>query len=171
MPDCWRIILRVPAEVPEHEAMDDAWILARLQAVLPSWRHLPGVVGKDIYGVSRRMASRYRQGHAYLMGDAAHITNTRGGMNMNCGIHDAAALASAIVRALNDGNPGLVDDASDERFRIATTMLLPRTERSGSGGKAWTDTLRDTAAKKDAARAYLRTAAMMDMLDRSDAHA
>ena len=171
MPDCWRIIIRVPAEVPAEEAMEDGWILARLRSVLPWWPRMPGVLGKDSYGVSRHVASRMRQGRAYLIGDAAHITNTRGGMNMNCGIHDAAALAGAIVSGLREDRPELVDAASDERCRVATAMLLPRTDRSVAGGQAWSDTLRRTAATADASRAYLRTAAMMDMLDRGERHA
>ena len=42
-----------------------------------------------IYGVAKRVATRYRDGRVLLAGDSAHVTNTRGGMNMNCGMHDA----------------------------------------------------------------------------------
>ena len=100
MADCWRIILRVPEATPDEEAMDAAWILSRFQAVLPGCADLPDVDGLDVYRASRRVASSFRQGRAYLIGDAAHVTSTRGGMNMNCGIHDAAALAPAIAAAM-----------------------------------------------------------------------
>ncbi len=170
MPDCWRIILRVPKEVSDEQAMDEAWILSRFQAVLPSCTRLPGVVRKDIFGASRRVASRFRHGRVYLAGDAAHLTNTRGGMNMNCGIHDAAALAEALTVALQQGDTMAVDAVSDERHRIATEYLIPRTDRNVSAGPAWTEMLRATAARADAALVYLRTVAMLDMLDRSTIH-
>ena len=162
MPDCWRIIVRVPEDTSDDVAMDEAWILARIQAVLPGCDRLPRVVHKDIYGVSRRVASRFRVGRVYLAGDAAHVTNTRGGMNMNCGIHDAAALS----RALAADRPGQADQASDERHRIATELLIPRTDRHVTQDAAWTRHLRATASCKPSALAYLRTTAMLDMLDR-----
>ena len=159
MPDCWRIILRVPKEVDDEAAMQEGWMFSRFQAVLPALTRLPTVIGKDVYGASRRVASRFRQGRVYLMGDAAHVTNTRGGMNMNCGVHDAVALARAVVA-------GGLDAAADERHRVATEELIPRTDRNVAGGPAWTDTLAETARDPEAARAYLRTAAMLDMLER-----
>lgn len=159
MRECWRIILRVPGEIPEAVALDEAWIADRFAAVLPGVP-LPRVLGKDTYGASRRVAPRFREGRAVLMGDAAHVTSTRGGMNMNCGIHDAAALAAAIA----DG--GDVRAAAEARHDIAVRCLLPRTDRTVSGGAEWTAHLRETARDPRAAAAYLHGAAMLDMLDR-----
>jgi 2-polyprenyl-6-methoxyphenol hydroxylase-like FAD-dependent oxidoreductase len=170
MPECWRIILRVPQAVSDEAAMEPSWMLDRLQAVLPECRALPTVMGKDVYGASRRVASRFCQGRVALIGDCAHVTNTRGGMNMNCGIHDAAALAAAIIAALPRDDGALIAAAAAARHRVATEMLIPRTDRNVSGGPAWTDSLRHTAADKVARRAYLRTAAMLDMLDRNPPH-
>jgi 2-polyprenyl-6-methoxyphenol hydroxylase-like FAD-dependent oxidoreductase len=163
MADCWRIILRVPEHTPELEAMDAAWIRSRFQAVLPGGK-LPSIAGRDVYGASRRVAASFRQGRIYLIGDAAHVTSTRGGMNMNCGIHDAAALARAIV-------DGTMDAAADERRRVATEALIPRTDRSVSGGDEWRAKLREMAGDDRASAAYLRRSAMLDMLDRAPAHA
>ena len=165
MPECWRIILRVPKETSDGEAMDHGWILSRLQAVLPDCERLPTVAGMDVYGASRRVASAFQQGRVILIGDAAHITSTRGGMNMNCGIHDASALAHALVTR----DPAVIDRAVQARHRVATEQLIPRTDRSVSGGQAWMDILRDTAADPAASTAYLRTAAMLDMLERNHA--
>ena len=171
MADCWRIILRVPAEVPDEQAMDEDWILGRFRAVLPDCTRLPAVAGKDIYGASRRVAASFGHGGAYLMGDAAHVTSTRGGMNMNCGIYDAVALAQAVVAALRGGGTALVDALAVERRRVATDMLLPRTDRTVSGGSAWPEQLARTARSPADAVAYLRTAAMLDMAPRAPAHA
>ena len=150
--------------------MDEAWILARFQDALPAATRLPTVIGKDIYSVSRRVAGRFREGRTYLAGDAAHVTNTRGGMNMNCGFHDGAAVGRAIARALRANDQSLADAASDERHRVANEHLIPRTDRNVTGGPAWAETLRQTARDPAAARAYLRTSAMLDMLSREPAN-
>ena len=169
MADCWRIILRVPAETEDTEAMDPGWILKRFQAVLPQCDRLPEISGLDVYRASRRVATSFRRDRAYLIGDAAHVTNTRGGMNMNCGIHDAAALASAIAASVSD--PRSVDAVADRRRAVATEALIPRTDRSVSGGAAWTESLRGIARNRAAAVAYLQRSAMLDMLERSHVHA
>lgn len=163
MPDCWRIILRVPKEVDDADALRSDWILARLQEVMPHCERVPHVVMQDIYGVARRVADRNRQGRVLLAGDALHITNTRGGMNMNCGIHDAWALARAIADAPPGGEDAAVEAAANERLRVSREMLIPRTDRNVAGGAAWLDRIRTMAASPSETAAYLRTAAMLDM--------
>ncbi|HEV2909346.1 MAG TPA: NAD(P)/FAD-dependent oxidoreductase [Candidatus Eremiobacteraceae bacterium] len=163
MPDCWRIILRVPKEIDDEQALDPAWILPRLREVMPHIDRLPNVLMKDVYGVSKRVAARYHDSRVILAGDSAHVTNTRGGMNMNCGIHDAYAIAGAIARAVNGGDPAIVKAAADERRRVATQMLIPRTDRNVTGGPAWLEQVRAMAASTAKALAYLRTTAMLDM--------
>ena len=162
MPDCWRIILRVPREVDDAQALDPDWIFARLREVMPHIERLPSVLMKDVYGVSKRVATRYRDGRVLLAGDSAHVTNTRGGMNMNCGMHDAYAITRAIIQA-NGGDSRLVEEAADERRRVATQMLIPRTDRNVAGGDAWLDHVRETASDREKAVALLRTTAMLDM--------
>lgn len=162
MPDCWRIILRVPRDVDDAQALDPDWILARLREVMPHIERLPAVVMKDVYAVSKRVATRYRDGRVLLAGDSAHVTNTRGGMNMNCGMHDAYALTRAIVEATgNDAR--IVEDASDERRRVATQMLIPRTDRNVAGGDAWLSQVREMARDRAKTVSHLRTTAMLDM--------
>jgi len=163
MPDCWRIILRVPKEIDDERALDPEWILPRLRDVMPRIERLPNVLMKDVYGVSKRVAARYRDSRVILAGDSAHVTNTRGGMNMNCGIHDAYAIAGLIVEALRGGDSALVEKAADERRRVATQMLIPRTDRSVAGGPAWLEQVRAMAASTAKTVSYLRTTAMLDM--------
>ena len=161
MPDCWRIILRVPKEVDDAQALDPDWILARLREVMPGIDRLPSVLMKDVYGVSKRVATRYREGRVLLAGDSAHVTNTRGGMNMNCGMHDAFALTRAIVAS--NGDARAVDEASDERRRVATQMLIPRTDRNVAGGHEWLAHVREMANDRAKTVSHLRTTAMLDM--------
>jgi len=162
MPDCWRIILRVPRDVDDAQALDPDWIFTRLREVMPNIDRLPSVLMKDVYGVSKRVATRYREGRVFLAGDSAHVTNTRGGMNMNCGMHDAYALTRAIIEA-SGGDARLVEDASDERRRVATQMLIPRTDRNVAGGDAWLLQVREMADDREKTVSHLRTTAMLDM--------
>jgi 2-polyprenyl-6-methoxyphenol hydroxylase-like FAD-dependent oxidoreductase len=98
-----------------------------------------------------------------LAGDSAHVTNTRGGMNMNCGIHDAFALTQAIASCIESADTSPVEAAADERRRVATQMLLPRTDRNVAGGEAWLAHIRALASDAAQRKAYLRTSAMLDM--------
>jgi 2-polyprenyl-6-methoxyphenol hydroxylase-like FAD-dependent oxidoreductase len=160
MPECWRIIIRVPPETPDAAALDDSWILARLRDCLPAWDRVPATVHRDVYSASRHLAERFHAGRAFLTGDAAHLTNTRGGMNMNAGIHDAWVIAQALLA----GGVPAAQAAAEARHRVARDMLLPRTDRSVSGGEGWLERVRATAADPDAARAFLREGAMLDMV-------
>ena len=130
---------------------------------MPDCKRLPAQKMKDVYGVARRVAARYREGRVVLIGDSAHITNTRGGMNMNCGLHDAFAMAPAIAQALHDGDHDGVARAADERRRVATDMLIPRTDRNVNGGEAWLEQVERMAADPAKRVAHLRATAMLDM--------
>ena len=53
------------------------------------------------YQVHHRVASRFREGRAFLLGDAAHIHSPVGGQGMNTGIGDAVNLAWKIAAVLH----------------------------------------------------------------------
>ena len=168
MPDCWRIIVRVPGDVPDETALQQDWFFERIQEVMPSWMPPPGVAGRDVYTASRRVASDFHKGRVFLAGDAAHVTNTRGGMNMNAGIHDVQAITRAMIKAFAGAGQASVAAAAIERKRVAEDMLIPRTDRNITGGDNWLAKIRELASDPAASADYLATAAMLDMLDRSE---
>jgi 2-polyprenyl-6-methoxyphenol hydroxylase-like FAD-dependent oxidoreductase len=100
-----------------------------------------------------------------LIGDAVHLTNTKGGMNMNCGIHDAYAVASSIIRELQSSFQGteMFEAVLSERLRFARDVLLPRTDKNVTGMEDWLEFISNAAADPAKARAYLLTSAMIDM--------
>ena len=53
------------------------------------------------YRVHHRVAHRFREGRAYLLGDAAHIHSPVGGQGMNTGIGDAVNLAWKVAAVLS----------------------------------------------------------------------
>jgi 2-polyprenyl-6-methoxyphenol hydroxylase-like FAD-dependent oxidoreductase len=163
MPDCWRIIFRVPAGMADEAALDEDRIRAEVARFLPAPPGGIPVGATDVYAVSHGVAASYRRGRVLLAGDAAHLTNTRGGMNMNCGLHDAAALGAALVVAAARGDEAALDAYAGERRRVAVEELVPRTDRTVRGGTAWLAEVAALARDPGATRTYLRSAAMLDM--------
>lgn len=76
------------------------------------------------YRVHHRVAGRFREGRAFLLGDAAHIHSPVGGQGMNTGIGDAVNLAWKLAAVLNDGAAeGLLDTYEAERIRFARRLV------------------------------------------------
>jgi 2-polyprenyl-6-methoxyphenol hydroxylase-like FAD-dependent oxidoreductase len=94
-----------------------------------------------------------------LVGDSAHVTTTRGGMNMNAGIHDAAVIATALARS-----PEHVAGAAGERLAAARDVLLPRTHDTLEQPGARLQRVRALQREPQARREFLRRGAMLDMV-------
>lgn len=76
------------------------------------------------YRVHHRVADRFRQGRAFLLGDAAHIHSPVGGQGMNTGIGDAVNLAwklAAVVRGRSA--PAILDTYEPERIAFARRLV------------------------------------------------
>lgn len=164
MPDCWRIILRVTAGVSEQLALDGNWRRERLRRFFSmSDLRESDFVSTDIFAVSRAIAGENRAGRVFLVGDAAHLTNTRGGMNMNCGIHDAYAIAGALIDTLKGGSESMLGRRAEERHEIARNELIPRTDRRVAGAGDWLREVRERAGDPHKSREFLRSASMLDI--------
>lgn len=163
MPDCWRIIIRVPPHLEEEQVSSPAWYGPIIDEFLPQCVGRMEVLGTDIYGASKMICDTNAVGRIGLIGDAVHLTNTRGGMNMNCGFHDAYAVAGALADALKHKQTGLFHAALQERLRVARDVLLPRTDKNVTGKDDWLAFIETAAAHPDTARAYLLTSSMLDM--------
>ncbi len=160
----WRILFRIPAGQSDEAALEDRHIRSLLQETFGSDGRSMPIVWKDVYAASRRVAERYYDGRIVLAGDAAHVSNTRGGMNMNCGIHDAYALVEAAARILN----GATDERELEgyawnRQRVAKEHLIPLSDRAVSTGAARLAEMQAVAADPVAARAYLAASSLLDV--------
>jgi 2-polyprenyl-6-methoxyphenol hydroxylase-like FAD-dependent oxidoreductase len=76
------------------------------------------------YHVHHRVASRFREGHVFLLGDAAHVHSPVGGQGMNTGIGDAVNLAWKLAAVLNNGAAeGLLESYEPERIRFAQRLV------------------------------------------------
>jgi 2-polyprenyl-6-methoxyphenol hydroxylase-like FAD-dependent oxidoreductase len=82
------------------------------------------------YHVHHRVAERFREGRAFLLGDAAHVHSPVGGQGMNTGIGDAVNLAWKLAAVLNGGAAeGLLDTYEPERIGFAR-RLVATTDRA-----------------------------------------
>lgn len=161
MPEVWRLIFRVPPEMTDADAMEEAHVRARIARFLPGQDRLE-IAGQDVYGVKRAMAVAYRAGRVLLAGDAAHLTNTRGGMNMNAGIHDAMTLAATLDRVLGGAPDRLLPDWAEARLRVVREALLPRSEGRVAADPA-AEVARMAALTPGQALVWAREASMLDM--------
>jgi 2-polyprenyl-6-methoxyphenol hydroxylase-like FAD-dependent oxidoreductase len=82
------------------------------------------------YRVHHRVASRFRVGRAFLLGDAAHIHSPVGGQGMNTGIGDAVNLAWKLAMVLEGrAEASLLDTYEPERIAFAQ-RLVASTDRA-----------------------------------------
>ena len=76
------------------------------------------------YHVHHRVAARFREGRAFLLGDAAHVHSPVGGQGMNTGIGDAVNLAWKLAAVLNGGAAdSLLDTYEPERIGFARRLV------------------------------------------------
>ena len=76
------------------------------------------------YHVHHRVADHFRNGRAFLLGDAAHIHSPAGGQGMNTGIGDAINLAWKLKAVLAGGAPDkLLDSYEVERIAFARRLV------------------------------------------------
>lgn len=81
------------------------------------------------YRVHHRVTDRFRQGRAFLLGDAAHIHTPVGGQGMNTGIGDAINLAWKLKAVLDGASERLLDSFETER-RAFALRLVQTTDRA-----------------------------------------
>ncbi|MFC0409742.1 FAD-dependent monooxygenase [Roseomonas elaeocarpi] len=76
------------------------------------------------YRVHHRVTDHFRQGRAFLLGDAAHVHSPAGGQGMNTGISDAINLAWKLAAAVKGRAPdSLLDSYEVERQGFARTLV------------------------------------------------
>jgi len=75
------------------------------------------------YGMSARLADRYRDGRVFLAGDAAHTHPPTGGQGLNTSVQDAYNLGWKLAAVLRGAPASLLDSYEQERRPIAAGML------------------------------------------------
>ncbi len=172
VPGLWRVMFPTRPDESDDEVLSDASVERRLQRVLPTGRPFP-VRHRTLYPVHQRVAARYRQGRAFLAGDAAHINNPLGGMGMNGGIHDGYNLAARLVRVWHEEAPDSeLDGYERQRRPIAleyanvhsTRNKLNLESRDSKQQREFRRIMRETAADPGKSYEYLLRISMIASL-------
>jgi 2-polyprenyl-6-methoxyphenol hydroxylase-like FAD-dependent oxidoreductase len=121
--------VRDDAEQPEDLSWNDVskrvieWLPIKVERV--NWF--------STYRVHHRVADHFGKGHAFLLGDAAHIHSPVGGQGMNTGIGDAVNLAWKLAAVLHGkSDASLLDSYEPERIAFAR-RLVATTDRAFTG--------------------------------------
>jgi 2-polyprenyl-6-methoxyphenol hydroxylase-like FAD-dependent oxidoreductase len=76
-------------------------------------------------GVNSRQADRYRSGHVFLVGDAAHVHSAVGGPGLNLGMQDVLNLGWKLAAAVHGWAPaGLLDTYESERRPAGERVIM-----------------------------------------------
>lgn len=134
MSDGWRFVLR-PSLSEVHQATENTFWARQCLAdsfadlVPPCW-WFSHPAKRDSYNVVQRYVSNRRVKRVFVLGDAAHATNTRGGLNMNFGLLEAYSLASCF---LSDAGIDVLERWNVLWSRLTYSVLMERTAQLISG--------------------------------------
>jgi 2-polyprenyl-6-methoxyphenol hydroxylase-like FAD-dependent oxidoreductase len=120
-------------EDAEHQQENLSWDDVSKSVI--EWLHIDvaRVNWFSTYRVHHRVADRFCEGRAFLLGDAAHIHSPVGGQGMNTGIGDAVNLAWKLAAVLHGrAKPAILDSYEPERIAFAR-RLVATTDQAFTG--------------------------------------
>ncbi|MCV7199757.1 FAD-dependent oxidoreductase [Mycobacterium angelicum] len=163
-----RLIVRSTGERP------DAVRVAQAIANATPWAAYDLAIDRvESYQLGRGVVDSYLSGlgPVLVIGDAAHVTSTAGGLNMNSGLHDAFALMPAVADWLHRRvDKSVVAGIAETRRHYLLEHVIPRTERRVRGlqdnehGSLAThlDDVASLTGDRDKARQFLIEASLLD---------
>jgi p-hydroxybenzoate 3-monooxygenase len=136
-PTVSRLYLQVdPAERIEEWSDDRIWSELARRLASEGWHLKTGpILERSITSMRSFVAAPMRHGRLLLAGDAAHIVPPTGAKGLNLAAADVRIMASALQRALRDGDDAAVDAYSERRvaavwraqdFSYTMTTMLHR---------------------------------------------
>lgn len=123
---------RVVATLENAPEKPDATLIEKIMnARGPKGRKIKvgGVFWSSRFRLHHRVASAYRKGNVFLMGDAAHVHSPAGGQGMNTGLVDAVILGRLLAGVLKQGRPLGDLDLYETLRRPAAQKVLALADR------------------------------------------
>jgi 2-polyprenyl-6-methoxyphenol hydroxylase-like FAD-dependent oxidoreductase len=115
--DNWLIHNHLAPEELEFDSVDRDWALRAILGVDDRFQY--AIISKEDWVGRRLVADRFRDGRAFICGDAAHLWIPYAGYGMNAGIADAVDLCWILAGVLQGwANPALLDAYEAERQPI-----------------------------------------------------
>ncbi|MGK5637340.1 FAD-dependent oxidoreductase [Streptomyces sp. URMC 126] len=140
LPDgVWRLDWLLP---PDGGLVTPEALLGHVHDSLGAWcGDVPPyeLLDTGVYAVHHRLARRWRDGRAFLAGDAAHLLGTFGTQGLDEGLRDAGNLAWKLALAWHHGASEALLDSYEVERREAVGCLLRSADRAlpavrGAGG-------------------------------------
>ncbi|MGV9387248.1 FAD-dependent oxidoreductase [Nonomuraea sp. NPDC003707] len=165
--DHWRLVFRVPLETSPSPSI----VATLVRRALPLRQQRIRVVDAHTYRLARGVVPSFRRGRVLFAGDAAHLTSTAGGLNMNAGIHDAIELGRVLAAVLDGGaSAAALEGWAARRRKIMLDKIIPRSEARVAGVQdddasrlqATVAHQRAIAADSAATRVWLARASLLD---------
>jgi 3-(3-hydroxy-phenyl)propionate hydroxylase len=131
VPEAWRFLYPVPANVSDEVALDPERIQQTMQKALKTTDRFP-IVENTIYKIHQRVAEKFYKGRVVLAGDAAHLNSPMGGLGLNSGIHDATDLSKRLIRIINEGadHEAELEKYSEVRQTVAVEYVKEISEKN-----------------------------------------
>ena len=117
----WRIDWQVAPETDVEAERASGKLDARIRALVGDAPY--ELVWVTAYRFHSRLASRFRVGRVFLIGDAAHLMAPFGARGMNSGVEDATSLASALAYDAPDAYERERRPAAIENLRITGATM------------------------------------------------
>src|SRR5246500_4646819 len=119
-----RVVASVAPGTPAPSQQD---VNDLIQTRGPSWMlkgKVKELLSSSTWQVHERLATQFRQGNTFLLGDAAHTHSPAGGQGMNTGIQDAGNLAWKLHAVLTRAAPAaMLDSYQRERHPVAQKLI------------------------------------------------
>jgi 2-polyprenyl-6-methoxyphenol hydroxylase-like FAD-dependent oxidoreductase len=128
--DHWRIVGILPDDLRERHDVEFDDVIPSLRAEAGTTLAFRKCTWFSTYRIHHRRAARFRDGRAFLLGDAAHIHSPMGAQGMNTGLQDSYNLAWKLALVIaRQADPALLDTYEAERIPVAE-RLLETTDRA-----------------------------------------
>ena len=143
-PHCWRFLFPLPKDAPEPGIEE---LRAKVLHFIGETSGLE-VIGRVTYAVHHRVAEQWRQGRAFLMGDAAHLITPMWALGLNTGVLDASSLPWRLAWVLRGwAGDELLDGYVREQRPIA---VQGSGEMAEAARRAMSSSTQDTQAAANA---------------------
>jgi len=171
IPGLWRVMFLIKENETDEQILTREFAQELMKGVVPGISNYE-ISHTTLYKVHQRVAKTFRQGRAFLAGDAAHINNPLGGMGMNGGIHDAVNLTDRLVDVWRGGAPDTELDRYDRQRRLVTletiqTQTIQNKKNLESSGSEFRESLQKIKADPAKTHEYMLKVSMIASLRRA----
>jgi 3-(3-hydroxy-phenyl)propionate hydroxylase len=171
IPGVWRVMFPIMADESDARALSPDFAQALMAGIVPGISRYE-ITHTTLYRVHQRVATTFRKGRVFLVGDAAHINNPLGGMGMNGGIHDAINLTERLAAVWHGRAEEFELDRFDRQRRLVTkeyveTRSIQNKRDLEAAGSEFHDRLKAIAADAGKTREYLLAVSMIASLRRA----